>query len=131
MPTSQGMLRSVRVALAALLLSAPAGLLAARILHPGARGPVRFAIDGAGAVERVDLVRHGDDRWLDASVADAGGWRLVSSTRVPGADGTRWSVAVEVVAPGQVRLHVRDGRGRLTSWQRDGLAFVPVGGSGS
>jgi hypothetical protein len=34
-------------------------------------------------------------------------------------------MAVEVVAPGNVRLHVRDGGGRLTSWRRDGLAFAP------
>jgi hypothetical protein len=125
MPTSQGMAHGLRVALLALVMIAPGALLAARILRPGVSAPVRFDIDGQGAVERVDLVRHGEDRWLDASVADAGGWRLVSSTRVPGTDGTKWSMAVEVVAPGNVRLHVRDGGGRLTSWRRDGLAFAP------
>ena len=61
MATSQGMLGSLRVGLLALLLIAPGVLLAARILHPAARGPVRFAIDSDGALERVELVQHGDD----------------------------------------------------------------------
>ena len=126
MATPQGMVYGLRVALLALVMIGPGALLAARILRPAAvSAPIRLDIDGGRAVERVELVRHGDDRWLDASVADAGGWRLISSTRVPGSDGTKWSMAVEVVAPGDVRLNVRDGSGRRTSWRRDGLAFAP------
>ena len=125
MPTTQGMAHGLRVALLALVMIVPGALLAARMSRPAGSARVRFDIDGGAAVERVDLVRHGDDRWLDASVADAGGWRLISSTRVPGSDGTKWSMAVEVVAPGDVRLNVRDGSGRRTSWRRDGLAFAP------
>lgn len=126
MSTSRRIGRFLGAVLLALLVVTPGALMAARVLRTEARSPVRLDLDGDGRVERVELVRHGDDRWLDAAVEDVGGWRLVSSTRVPGADGRRWSIAVDVVAPGDVRLRVRDGSGRITSWRRDGLAFVRV-----
>ena len=125
MSTSQGFAGWARVALLALVIAAPGALLGARLLCPEVRPSVRLDIDGDGRADRVELVRHGDDQWIDAAVADAGGWRLVSTTRVAVADGARWSVAVELASPGRdPRLRVRDGRGRVTSWRRDGLAFV-------
>lgn len=131
MSTSQAMGRSLRAALVALLVVAPGALLAARILSQGVRAPVLLDGGGAGPGERVELVRHGVDEWLDASVQEAGSWRVVSTTRVPGTDGAGWSVAVERVAAGDVRVRVRNAAGRATSWRRDGLAFVRVVDDGS